>query len=221
MEDFALICWLAWKLWYERNKVVHGGEYGDPYTILDLSIASFGEWQALNRAPAQVQAVGPENWSPPQSGCLKLNVDASVLPGVDHIGIGAVLRDEKGIILGAVAKSLEGSFSPFLAECIALREGLIFAKDLNLGPIVVETDAINVVTAVGDNCELSIEGPILEDVKQLMAQVHSTGIQHIRRSANHVAHLLARFGINAKCTKIWISETPFIVSHAVSTDAIT
>ena len=192
----------------------------DPYTILDLSIASFGEWQALNRAPAQVRAVGPETWSPPQLGCLKLNVDASVLPGVDHIGIGAVLCDEKGIILGAIAKSLDGSFSPFLAECIALREGLIFAKDFNSGPIVVETDAINVVTAVGDNRKLSMEGPNLEDVKQLLVQMHSTGIYHTRRSANLVAHLLARFSINAKCTNVWISETPIIVSHAVSVHAI-
>ena len=146
---------------------------------------------------------------------------ASVLPGVEHIGIGAVLRDEKGIILGAVAKSVEGSFSPFLAECIALREGLIFTKDLNLGPIVVDTDAFNVVTVVGDNCALSMEGPILEDVKQLLVQMQETNIHHIGRSVNHVAHLLARFGINTKRTNIWISETPTIVSHAVSADAFT
>ena len=53
LEDFALVCWIAWKLWSERNKVLHGGEDGDPYTILDLSIASFGEWQALNQTPIQ------------------------------------------------------------------------------------------------------------------------------------------------------------------------
>ena len=60
MEDFALVCWLAWKLWCERNKVVHGGEVGDPQAIFDLSIASYGEWQALNRVQTQSQAVGSD-----------------------------------------------------------------------------------------------------------------------------------------------------------------
>ena len=84
----------------------------------------------------------------------------------------------------------------------------------------METDAINVVSAVGDNCELSMEGPILEDVKHLLAQVQSPGVLHIRRSANHVAHLLARFGINTKCTNVWISEIPIIVSNIVSFETI-
>ena len=108
-------------------------------------------------------------WLPPQSGYLKLNVDASVLSGSDHIGIGAIIWDEKGRILGAVAKSVEGTFSPFLAECMALREGLMIAKELESVTLVVETDAINVVSTVSNNLEFSLEGPILEDVKQLLA----------------------------------------------------
>ncbi|GMN53247.1 hypothetical protein TIFTF001_022384 [Ficus carica] len=220
MEDFALICWLAWKLWGERNKVVHGGEAGDPQAIFELSIASYGEWQVLNRAPTLSQAVGSDVWEPPQPGYLKLNIDASVFPRSDHIGIGVAIRDEKGSILGAVAKSVEGSFSPFVAECLALREGLRFAKEIECANLEVETDAINVVSAVVDNRELSMEGPIMEDIKLLFSQLQITGIHHICRSANHVAHLLARFGFNSNCTNVWISETPTVVSNAVSIDAI-
>ncbi|GMN28393.1 hypothetical protein TIFTF001_041162 [Ficus carica] len=219
LEDLALVCWLAWKLWCERNKIVHGGEEGDPQAIFDLSIASFGEWQALHRAPIQSQVVGSDAWSPPQSGYLKLNIDASVFPSSDHIGIGAAIRDDKGSILGAVAKSVEGSFSPFVAECLALCEGLRFAKEIECANIEVETDVINVVSAVVDNRELSMEGPILEDVKQLLAQLRSIGIHHIGRSANYVAHLLVRFGFNSNCTNVWISETPSVVSNAVYIDA--
>ena len=43
MEDFTLVCWLAWKLWCERNKVVHETEGSDLQAILDLRIASFGK----------------------------------------------------------------------------------------------------------------------------------------------------------------------------------
>ncbi|GMN21286.1 hypothetical protein TIFTF001_050117 [Ficus carica] len=136
---------LAWKLWCERNKVVHEGEDSDPQDILDLGIASFDEWQALHQVPVQSQVVGSDVWLPPQLGYLKLNVDASVSPGSNHIGIGAVIRDEKGRILGAMAKSMERTFSPFLAECIALREGLMLAKELESATLMVETDAINVV----------------------------------------------------------------------------
>ncbi|GMN20887.1 hypothetical protein TIFTF001_039966 [Ficus carica] len=133
---------------------------------------------------------------------------------------GAVIRDEKGRILGAMEKSVEGTFSPFLAECIALREGLMMAKEFESVTLVVETDAINVVSAISDNTEFSLEGPILEDVKQLLVQLWNPGVYHIWRSAIHVAHLLARFGFNSNCTNVWICETPIIVSNTVSFDAI-
>ena len=51
-----------------------------------------------------------------------------------------------------------------------------------------------------------MEGPILQDVKELFAQLRGTDIYHIRRSANFVAHFLARFGFNSNCTNVWISK---------------
>ncbi|GMN37351.1 hypothetical protein TIFTF001_006731 [Ficus carica] len=136
MKDLAMVYWLAWKLWCERNKV-----------------------------PVQQQVVGWDVWLPPQPGYLKLNVDASVSSGSDHIGIGTVIRNENGRIYGSLAKSVDETFSPFLAECIALCEGLKIAKMLEIVTLVVETDATNVVSTVSDDLDLSLEGPILEDVK--------------------------------------------------------
>ncbi|GMN66161.1 hypothetical protein TIFTF001_035235 [Ficus carica] len=113
-----------------------------------------------------------------------------------------------------MAKSVEEIFSPFLAECIALREGLMIAKELESVTLVVETDAINVISAVSDNTEFSLEGPILE------AQLRNPDLYHIRCSANHVAHLLVRFEFNSNCINVWICETPIIIYNAIFFDAI-
>lgn len=79
----------------------------------------------------------------------------------DHIGVGAVIRNEYGLICGALAKTLDRSFSPLLAECLSLREGLKFAKEMELDALGVETDAINLlVTALNGDLELSVVGPV-------------------------------------------------------------
>ncbi|GMN63366.1 hypothetical protein TIFTF001_032438 [Ficus carica] len=48
------------------------------------------------------------------------------------ISVEAVICDSDGIILDFQAKKIHGSFSPFMAECLGLREGLLFAKDCGI-----------------------------------------------------------------------------------------
>ena len=55
---------------------------------------------------------------------LKLNVDALVPTGSDRVGLGAVICDNKGHAIMAMAKALPGFFSLFAAECVALLKGL-------------------------------------------------------------------------------------------------
>ena len=101
-----------------------------------------------------------------------------------------------------MAKALDGIFSPFLAECFALRKGLMFVKELESALLDMETDAINIVSAVLEDRDLAEESPILDDARQLLIQLKSIGVNHIRRGANQVAHLLAMFGFNSNRTKV-------------------
>ncbi|GMN60151.1 hypothetical protein TIFTF001_029243 [Ficus carica] len=120
--------------------------------FLDFGLAGFSEWRALNRVvPKQLQIIGSNMWMPPPIGLLKMNVDVAVLPASHHIGMGVVIHNDQGMFCGALAKALEGSLSSLLAECLALREGLKFAHELEVDALMVESDAINLVSAINDN----------------------------------------------------------------------
>ncbi|PON59199.1 hypothetical protein PanWU01x14_161260 [Parasponia andersonii] len=70
------------------------------------------------------------------------------IKGYTYVRVGAVIRDHLGSIVAAVATRPVGSFGVFIAECLALYEGLQFCLASNLEVNVVETDALNVASAV-------------------------------------------------------------------------
>ncbi|KAL5789812.1 hypothetical protein ACOSQ2_004700 [Xanthoceras sorbifolium] len=106
-------------------------------------------------------------WSPPPAGSLKLNTDAAVKPGSSVMGSGAVVRDSQGKVVAASAKPLLGFFPAELGELLALREGLLVAKELSLIIEWVELDAANAVARIFNSCPSSSLDPIVSDIKAL------------------------------------------------------
>ena len=77
----------------------------DPHSILDFTLASFGEWKLLNpEALLAIPESGSEVWETPLTSFFKLKVDAIVLPSPDHIGVGVVLQDDQVRIYATLAK---------------------------------------------------------------------------------------------------------------------
>lgn len=74
---------------------------------------------------------------------LKLNVDASVPPNGSFVGVGFYQRFIS--LLGAFSKQIHESFYPFVAECMAIREGPLFTRDSGLHASLVGNDLINAV----------------------------------------------------------------------------
>ncbi|GMN56736.1 hypothetical protein TIFTF001_025847 [Ficus carica] len=84
--------------------------------------------------------------------------------GVEGVGLGAVIRDATGFLLGAMAKKVPGFFSSFFGECLALHDGLQFAMDSDLRVQIVGCDATQVASCVDDSEVLAPEGLIIEDI---------------------------------------------------------
>lgn len=63
-------------------------------------------------------------WEAPTTGCLKINVDASLVGGQDYYSIGMVLRNHLGhYLLGRTSRST-GSLSVLEAEVAGLEEAM-------------------------------------------------------------------------------------------------
>lgn len=134
----------------------------------------------------------PTRWSRPRQGQLNLNADVGCRRGCNFISVGAAVRDFAGVVVARLAKKLKGFFSPHIVECLALREGLEFVRDLGLGVSMTEMNTLKVVQAVASPSSLDEADGIISDVRLLLQQV-SGGLfcGHVSREGNVVAHLLA------------------------------
>ncbi|KAF7826729.1 Reverse transcriptase zinc-binding domain [Senna tora] len=85
--------------------------------------------QVPNVASSETRFFSP--WCPPPFLVLKLNVDASLKPGI-HAGAGCVIRNEEGRVLTAAAFRVSESASAAELEVEAILRGLELAKDLRI-----------------------------------------------------------------------------------------
>ncbi|XP_061993452.1 uncharacterized protein LOC133711333 [Rosa rugosa] len=84
-------------------------------------------------------------------------------------GLGVVFRDHLGHLRGAMAVPQVGNISPRAVESLALLHGLRFALHVGYLSLEVEGDALTVLNTLHDDSgDLSSEGHILDEVKQLV-----------------------------------------------------
>ncbi|POO00893.1 Ribonuclease H-like domain containing protein [Trema orientale] len=141
-------------------------------------------------------------------GQLKLNIDTAVKCSSGFIGIGVVVRDCIGMVLCASSLKFAGHLSPFLAECVAVREGIKFAINHGLSPGVIETDAQNVVLALQEKTFNALEGPVVRDISRLLERLGNASCHFICRSCNEAAHSLAQFTFRNNVSQSWFDSIP-------------
>ncbi|PON47142.1 hypothetical protein PanWU01x14_246510 [Parasponia andersonii] len=79
-------------------------------------------------------------------------MDATLSKDGNFIGIGVIIQD----LRGALSRRLLGASSVFLAECVAIKEELLFAIQHNLPLKDVESDSMNVVLVITTSQPLTV-----------------------------------------------------------------
>ncbi|XP_026377817.1 uncharacterized protein LOC113272132 [Papaver somniferum] len=160
-------------------------------------------------------------WCPPSRGKLKINIDASILPNHNIVGIALIIRDFTGRMVEAWTL-VERVRDVTQAEAVAVLKALQWIVHLHIQQVIVE----------GDNKEVmeSVKGPqittrwedanIIRDCQHLVKCLGNVQVCFINRKYNQVADLLAKFARNNNCTRKWSSELPQCVESRLESERI-
>ncbi|XP_019172068.1 PREDICTED: uncharacterized protein LOC109167502 [Ipomoea nil] len=193
--DICLIISICWKLWEARNEKLWN------HTILNasficLSVKNFiFEWPKVNAYTVSNTRSTDSltSWTRPPHGMLKLNVDAALDSANKRMGFGFILRDHTGALVAARRLPWFSLHKPNEAEAIAVREALKWIRGTNIDNVLLETDCLQVVNSISVSHAFNSSFDLLvNDVRSIAAVFSNLGFLFAKRSANRVAHTLAR-----------------------------
>ncbi|KAK3221602.1 hypothetical protein Dsin_008627 [Dipteronia sinensis] len=144
-EDLALLSVLFWRILFLRNQQIH-------------DIAEEDEASEVVR------------WEPPLEYLYKINVEAAIKVQDNCVGVGIVICNHCGLIMGSSAQRIDVNFSIQIAEAVAILRGIVFAKDMGLLPAVVESDALGVVNLTNTGSAISADvGVVFSDILNVIS----------------------------------------------------
>lgn len=132
-----------------------------PQFAMEWSLKQLTDWRnASSRAKTKAangthRQIDGLKWVAPEVGCLKVNVDASVMPDASFFAIGMVQRDHTGGFVGGKVMRFEKTVFVFEAETIGIHGALSWIMYTAEGEVCIESDSLLAVQAI--NRELSYQ----------------------------------------------------------------
>nr|GMD98846.1 uncharacterized protein LOC109177106 [Ipomoea batatas] len=140
-------------------------------------------------------------------------------PSGKSAGLGFVLRDSGGNFIAAGARNWAGSYHPKLAEAISIREALKWSKEKGYNALQIESNALLVIQGLKNAAYDSYFDLVLEDIRVLANEFDDISFSFVKRSANTVAHLIAREAVfNADC-RAWDTTPPSFIYDVIRSEA--
>lgn len=190
----AVTCWVIWKF---RNEIVWNGKGASTNAAVSLVFSTIHQWdRAQDRnfnslAAFVTEEDGAVKWMRPEGEMIKVNVDAAIFEETGRYSYVCVARNSAGSVVEAISMCKDGRREAEVAEALGVKEALSWRKQW--GAVTLETDSLSVVQSIRSKAVmLSYFGDLINDCRALLEELPNVSLFFVRRSANGVAHFLAR-----------------------------
>lgn len=217
-NEVTPLCLVLWGIWFWRNKKVWHDHSMNPVIAMENTFRTIKEWRDAHRkgtvgsAGIKARDSSVQKWHPPESGGLKLNVDASFFPGQESFSIGMVIRNQEGMFVGGKCICLPRPATVMEAECIGIREALSWIMEMPGSKVMIETDSLMAARAMNGKTEYLLEvGHVIDHCRMMLSDLPCASLCHVRKQANRVAHSLARVPCLLNCSLVFTSPPTHLV----------
>uniref|UniRef100_A0A803QB69 RNase H type-1 domain-containing protein n=1 Tax=Cannabis sativa TaxID=3483 RepID=A0A803QB69_CANSA len=198
-EDRTGAAMLCWSIWNNRNNSVWNSKQSSVEEVVSIASLNFVSWNnAQNQSHISPSGHGQqgryiEHWTRPIDPYIKVNVDGAIFSNEECFGFGMVARTASGSVIEAVQIRKIGNWSPLLVEAMGLKEALSWIKQKDWHSVIVESDCLTLINDVKSTKTLvSPYGFVLQDCRGLLTSLVDVDCKFVKRSANSLAHALAR-----------------------------
>ncbi|XP_073059549.1 uncharacterized protein [Primulina eburnea] len=161
-------------------------------------------------------------WKPPSPNFFRLDVDAGFDTKRNKFSVGAIIRDSRGVTRGAHALIICNPGSVLAAEILAIRSGIDLCLQVGMSSVCIYSDSMEAVRVVHNpDLDTGPCGALALEVNSMFVGNQFVSIKHMHRSANSVAHFLARRACNCSSNLLWQDENiPSWLSRFVQSSSL-
>ena len=229
------ILFLFWRAWHLRNDLIFGkgkesvnasAHFVDNFWTTFTSSHDTAQLDASNKGSKKVSGVVADYaplkdhvvWTPPPNDHIKINVDASFVESTNAASVGVVACNSSGEIIVSSWDFIDRCTSVNEAELRACLAGLYIGITLHQS-IILETDCAFVHSFLAnEKLDRSPLADLMDEALSISRMIQNFNIAKISRTANGVAHEIAKFSFSTRSDGILFNSVPPCVVYAVTND---
>lgn len=208
LDNFVVICWAVWQEYCKRS---HDQDKAKDPIQAYWAVALLEEIQnSCSRGMGRKLDTlhSDKVWKRPKHNQIRLDVDAGIDDSKHTVSVGIVVRDTRGVVIGAKSCLIHNPGSIKGAEAAAIRTGMEFCLHNGFQNVFIFSDSLLAVQAINNReVDLTHVGSIILDIYDLFESKIFISLVHMRRTANVLAHQLARLALSSHSCYVWLEDS--------------
>jgi ribonuclease HI len=216
------ITFLCWEIWKARCSHIYQGTQLFPMEVVHKATVSAAEFMAVVY-PVSSCTTQPSSltWKRPPAPFLKYNTDASWSSPSGRAGLGMIIRDSTGALIGGQAIPTLAN-SVIIAETDAVCKAMDLALELGHSSAIFESDCLGLINHL--NCPSYASDwtilPLLREIRRKATSFSHIMWNWVPKEVNCAAHCAASLALQMVDLKRWASVPPPSLTGVLMNDGL-